>query len=299
VARDSSLETIRRAYRKLAKLHHPDLNPSDAKAEARFRLIASAHELLSDAAKRARYDAGEIDAKGVEKPAAAGYRDYADSSAGRRYGPTGAGHSDWAGADISDLFGTMFGAGSAGRGQKTGPRRGEDQHFTLSAAFLDAVNGATKRLTLPDGRVLDVKIPPATADGDTLRLRGQGGMGDGGKGDALIEIHVRAHAYFQRDGRDIRVELPVSLSEAVLGGFIEVPTPSGKLRMRIPAGSDSQTQLRLPGRGVPAHGEHTAGDFYATLRVVVGAPDAALDAFLKGWTPAHATNPRQAMDTVE
>ena len=294
MARDASLETIRSAYRKLAKRHHPDLNPGDAKAEEQFKRIASAHQLLSDPAKRARFDSGEIDAAGVEKPRPASYREYAEGAAGRRYSPAGSAEEAWEGQDIGDMFSSMFGAGRTRRG----PRRGQDQHFTLTAKFLDAINGATTRLTLPDGRTLDVWIPPGTSDGDTLRLRGQGAPGNegGGTGDALIEIHVAPHEFFRREGADIRLDLPVSLSEAVLGGHIDVPTPGGKVRMRIPAGSDSLTQLRLRGRGVPAHGTASAGDLYATLRVTVGPPDAALTAFLQGWTPEHSANPRQAME---
>ncbi len=303
MSRDASLETIRRTYRKLAKLHHPDLNPGDAKAEAQFKRIAAAHQLLSDPDKRARFDRGEIDARGDEKPRPSSYRDYADTEAGRRYAPGGAGRSDWEGADLNDLFGNMFGDMPPPRGARRANQRGPDQHFTLAATFLDAVNGATKRLNLPDGRVLDVKIPIATTEGDVLRLRGQGGAGQvgagkGGNGDALIEIHIIAHPFFRREGADIRFELPVSLQEAVLGGFIEVPTPSGKLRMRIPAASDSQTQLRLRGRGVPAHGTAEAGDLYAILRVTLGKPDAALEGFLQTWQPENGTNPRQAMEAL-
>ena len=300
MARDASLETIRSAYRKLAKRHHPDLNPGDAQAEEQFKRIASAHHLLSDPVKRARFDSGEIDAAGQEKPRPASYRDYAESAAGRRYGPAGSAEDAWEGQDIGDMFSSMFGAGRPRRG----PRRGQDQHFTLTAKFLDAINGATTRLTLPDGQTLDVRIPPGTSDGDTLRLRGQGAPGseDGGNGDALIEIHVAPHEFFRRDGADIRLDLPVSLSEAVLGGHIDVPTPGGKVRMRIPAGSDSLTQLRLRGRGVPAHGagpgKVAAGDLYATLRVALGAPDPALTAFLQGWTPERPVNPRQAMEAA-
>ncbi len=305
MARDASLETIRSAYRKLAKRHHPDLNPGDAQAEERFKHLASAHQLLSDPVKRARFDSGEIDATGQEKPRPTSYRDYADGHAGRRYAPAGAAEDAWDGQDIGDMFSSMFGAGRTSRaGSRRGPRRGQDQHFTLTAQFLDAINGTTTRLTLPDGRTLDVRIPPATSDGDTLRLRGQGEPGDddGARGDALIEIHVAPHAFFRRDGADIRLDLPVSLSEAVLGGQIDVPTPGGKVRMRIPAGSDSLTQLRLRGRGVPEHGKNAskvaAGDLYATLRVTLGTPDPALVAFLRDWKPDLAPNPRHAMESA-
>ncbi len=203
--------------------------------------------------------------------------------------------------DVLALFtriGTACDPGRARRGPRRGPRRGQDQHFTLTAALLDTINGATTRLTLPDGRTLDVKIPPGSSDGDTLRLRGQGGTGEAGagNGDALIELHVTPHAFFRRDGADIRLDLPVSLAEAVLGGPVDVPTPGGTVRMRIPAGSDSLTQLRLRGRGVPAHGASAAGDLTATLRVTIGPADAALTAFLKGWTPEPPFNPRKAME---
>ena len=208
--------------------------------------------------------------------------------------PNGAAEAGWEGEDIGDMFSSMFGTTR----RRTGPRRGEDQHFSLQAPFLDAISGTTTRLTLPDGRTLDVKIPPGTDEGDTLRLRGQGGPGDSGgpSGDALISIHVSAHAFFRRDGADIRVDLPVSLAEAVLGGPVDVPTPGGTVRMRVPAGSDSLTQLRLRGRGVPAHGKTPAGDLLATLRVTIGPPDAALIAFLQGWVPEQPHRPRQAME---
>ena len=178
------------------------------------------------------------------------------------------------------------------------PQSASSPDSFIKQEFLDAVNGATRRLTLPDGRTLDVKIPPGTADGQTLRLRGQGGKGSHGApdGDALIDIHVLPHRFFKRDGRDIRLELPVTLPEAVLGASIEVPTPGGPVRMRIPPHSDSGTELRLRGRGVPAHGGQAAGDLFATLRVVVGAPDAALEGFLRAWKPEHPANPRHAME---
>jgi len=176
--------------------------------------------------------------------------------------------------------------------------RGSDEHYSLTTNFLDAVNGATSRLTLPDGRVLDVKIPPGTAEGQILRLHQMGGMGVGGapRGDALIEIHINPHRFFSRDGQDIRLELPVSLAEAVLGGPIQVPTPAGPVRMKIAPGSDSGTEFRLRGRGVPAHGGLAAGQLYAKLRVVVGAPDTALSEFLRHWKPVHSTSPRQTME---
>jgi len=294
VPRDASADDIRRAYRKLAKLHHPDLNPGNKTAEERFKAISVANELLSDPDKRGKFDRGEIDAAGQERAPQPSYRDYADAGTGRRYSAGGPGAGGWAPEDLGDIFGTMF----DDERRRAGPRRGRDEHYTLATEFLDAVIGATRRLVLPDGRSLDVKIPAGTRDGQILRLRGQGQPGgpDGVNGDALIEIHVKPHAFFQRNGQDIDLELPVTLHEATLGGMVEIPTPAGPVRMRVPPHSDSGTRLRLRGRGVPAHGSLPAGDLHATLRVVLGKPDAALEEFLRGWTPDNAPNPRKAME---
>ncbi len=296
VPKDASQDDIRRAYRKLAKQHHPDLNPGNSAAEDRFKEVSAANELLSDPEKRKRFDLGEIDASGQERPPEPSYRHYAEAGAGRRYGAAGTQQEAWSEDDLSDLFGTMFEqerrAGAKAR------RRGRDAHYTLTVEFLDAVNGATRRLTLPDGNTLDVRIPPGTAEGQVLRLRGKGspGRNDGPDGDALIEILITPHRFFTREGQNLRLELPVNLSEAVLGGPVEVPTPGGPVRMRVPPGSDTGTELRLRGRGVPAHGGQPAGDLYAKLRVVLGKPDAALEEFLRGWKPEHAVNPRSGME---
>lgn len=296
IKRDASQDDIRRAYRGLAKKHHPDLNPGNTQAEERFKTVSAANELLSDAAKRARYDAGEIDATGQERPPQPSYRDYAEGEAGRRYSPSGHDAGGWNAQDLGDMFGSMFGGDDRSRGE--GPVRGQDERYRFTTDFLDAVTGATRRLTLPDGRTLDVKLPPGTSDGQVLRLRGQGetGWNGGASGDALVEIVIAPHSFFSRDGNDVRLELPVTLTEAVLGGPVEVPTPNGPVRMRVPAGSDTGTELRLRGRGVPAHAGHGPGDLYATLRVVLGKPDAALENFLQTWTPEHPGNPRHAME---
>ena len=193
------------------------------------------------------------------------------------------------------MFGSVFGNR---RSRGDGPARGQDERYSFATDFLDAVTGATRRLTLPDGRALDVRLPPGTSNGQVLRLRGQGGAGWNGaaSGDALIEIAIAPHQFFKRSGNDVRLELPVTLTEAVLGGSVEVPTSDGPVRMRLPPNSDTRTELRLRGRGVRAHGGQDAGDLYAVLRVVVGKPDAALEAFLKTWKPEHRANPRQAME---
>ena len=296
VARDASQNDIRRAYRKLAKRHHPDLNPGNRKAEETFKNVSAANELLSDPVKRGQFDRGEVDAAGHERATEPSYRHHAESDAGRRYRPEGTPPGGWSDDDFNDLFSSMFTDAQRTGGQ---PRnRDDDEHYSLNTDFLDAVNGATSRLTLPNGRTLDVKIPAGTAEGQVLRLHNQGEQSDKGglRCDVLIEIHVSPHRYFTRDGQDIHLELPVSLAEAVLGGPVNVPTPTGPVRMKIAPGSDSGTEFRLRGRGVPAHGKRAAGHLYAKLRVVIGPPDAALEEFLRHWKPEPLVSPRQTME---
>ena len=293
VKRDASQSDIRSAFRGLAKQHHPDLNPGDAAAEDRFKAISAANELLSDPEKRLRFDRGEVDAAGQEQRPRPSYRDHADSEPGRKYSRSAS--AGWGQEDLRDIFGSMF-SGESGQGGSSATR-GQDEHYTLTTAFLDAVVGATRRLTLPDGHALDVKIPAGTTDGQILRLRNQGAAGwnGGDAGDALIEIRVAEHRFFTRKGRDILLELPVTLAEAVLGGPVDVPTPTDPVRMRIPAGSDTGTKLRLRGKGVPGQAADL-GDLYATLRVEIGRSDSALDGFLRGWKPEHPFNPRRTME---
>jgi DnaJ-class molecular chaperone len=293
--RSASQDDVRDAYRKLAKRHHPDLNPGNVKAEEEFKKISSANELLSDPEKRGRFDRGEIDAAGQERASGPSYRDHADHEAGRRYSQAGRQTGGWSDEDLGDIFGSMFGEG----GQRGNiPIPGRDENYTLTTQLLDAINGATRRLTLPDGRTLDVKIPPGTVEGQVLRLRGQGGEGRNGapRGDAFIAIHIEPHRYFVRDGNDVRLMLPVTLSEAVIGGSVQVPTPRGPVMMRIPPHSDSGTELRLRGRGVPEHHGKSAGDLYATLRVIIGTQDKSLQEFLTGWKPENPVNPRRSME---
>ncbi len=289
VPRDATPEAIKQAYRKLARQHHPDLNPGKPEAEARFKAAAAANDLLSDPEKRARFDRGEIDADGQEQRPAGGYRQYAEDMAGARYG----GPHD--GPTPDDIFAEFF---EARRRAQSAPRRGEDESYRLAVPFLSAVAGATEVLTLPDGRTLSVKIPPGVETGQVLRLRGQGGAGwqGGPAGDALIELQVQDHPLYRRDGRDLRMDLPVTLKEAVLGGAVEVPTPFGPLRVTLPAQSDTGRQVRLRGKGVAAHGTRPAGDLFLTLRVMVGQPDAALEAFLRDWSPEHPADPRAGLE---
>lgn len=281
VPRGATPEQIRTAYRKLAKEHHPDHNAGNKAAEAKFKTISAAHDILGDSEKRGRFDRGEIDGNG-EPAAGAAHRGYG--------GRPGAGA-----ADMGDVFADLF--ARQNRAYTSQPARGRDTSYTLAVSFVDAVAGCQQTLTLPEGRVLDVRIPAGFADGQTLRLRGQGAEGHKGgpPGDALIEVRVRPHPLFRREGDDILVDIPVTLKEAVLGARITVPTPSGAVTVTVPKRSDSGTVLRLRGRGVPAHEGRPAGDQRVTLRIVVGDADAALEAFLEGWKPKTATDPRASL----
>jgi DnaJ-class molecular chaperone len=299
--RDASEAQIRTAYRKLAKKHHPDLNPGNKQAGERFKEVSAANEFLSDPEKRARYDRGEIDASGQERPERNFYRGFADGREGARYRP-GAGQqagftSGFSEEDLGDIFSDLFGEAAQGRGRANVRMRGQDQQYRMTVDFLDAIRGASRTLTLPDGRSLEVRIPVGIEDGQVMRLKAQGspGLNGGPAGDALIEIQVAPHPIFRRDGDDVHVEVPVTMAEAVLGGKITVPTPTGNVTVTVPKRSDTGAQLRLRGKGVPAHAGRPAGDEYVTLKIVLGEVDQDLEHFLREWAPRHAASPRRAM----
>ncbi len=284
VQRDDSEDAIRSAYRKLAKRYHPDLNPGKPESAERFKAIASAYDLLSDPVKRGRFDRGEIDAEGHEKPPEQPF--YHNVNPGERYG----GGPNLSPEDLEDLLGAAF-AEQLGRRNRN--RRGADAHYVLTVSFLDAANGAVRRLTLPDERTLDVTIPPGLRDGHVLRLKGQGlpGTGTSPAGDALIEVSVSPHPYFRRHGNDVILELPVTLQEAVLGASIEVPTVKGKVRLTIPPNSNNGRRLRLAGRGI------AGGNQVVELKLVLPTrAEPELAEFLKDWKPAHPIDPRKEME---
>ena len=296
----ASDEDIRKAYRALAKKNHPDLHPGDKDAEERFKAISAAYHLLSDAEQRARFDRGEIDASGAERQERSFYRAYADGSGGANYSTFG---GDGEGAfSAEDIFAEVFGRRGAGNERPQFRMRGADVTYTLRCAFFDAVNGVRKQIGLPDGKTLNVTIPKGTRDRQTLRLKGQGmpGIGGGPAGDAFIEVHIEPHALFRRKDDNIHVDIPVTLSEAVLGGKIRVPTVDGVVDLIVPKGSNTGTTLRLRGKGVPSStkgGTGTVrGDQYVTLKLVLpDAPDAALSAFLEDWSPEAPYEPRKGM----
>ncbi len=296
VAKTAKAADITKAYRKLAKKLHPDLNPGDKSAEERFKTITAAYDILKDEEKRGRYDRGEIDASGQEPPQQRYYREYAGGQEGARYRST-AGYED-IGA-FSDLFGDLFGE-RGGMGRGAGGRRfsmrGQDAKYRLEVDFLDAVNGTKTRITLPDGGTLDVTIPPGVTDGQVLRLRGKGGhgLGEGEPGDALIEIGVKPHPVFKREGDDIVVEVPITFDEAVLGGKVEVPTIGGRVSVTVPPGANTGQTLRLKGRGIKSKGG--AGDQLVKLSVVLPERiDEDLKSFAERWRQDHSYDPRRKL----
>ena len=291
VERSASPDAIQKAYRRLAKKLHPDLNPGNKESEERFKEVSAAYDLLSDADKRARYDRGEIDASGAEKPRQRYYKDFAsEAPAGNPY-ENYSGFADF--ADSDDILSELL----RRRGNVHVRARGADVRYHLPVEFLDAVTGAVKRLTLPDGGTLDVTIPAGIHDGQVLRLRGKGGpgIGEGEPGDALVEVTIKPHPLFTRDGNDVHLDLPVTLSEAVLGARVNVPTPSGAVTMTVPKGSNTGTVLRLRGKGVLRRdGSH--GDELVKLKIMLPEkPDPELEAFTAGWQGGKAYDPRRDM----
>jgi DnaJ-class molecular chaperone len=290
---EATQEEIRKAYRGLAKKLHPDLNPGDRQAEEKFKQISAAYDIVGDAEKRARFDRGEIDAAGNERPRERYYRDFHGADAEPHVYSSSGGFSDF--MDSEDILKEMFGRGG---GEGRIRLRGQDALYRLPVEFLEALNGATKRITLPDGGTLDVVIPAGTRDKQVLRLRGKGGPGLGGgpPGDALVEIDVEPHKFFTRKGDDIHLELPISLPEAVLGAKLDVPTPSGPVRMTVPKGANTGTVLRLKGKGAP-RSDKSHGDEYVTLKIVLPQQlDPEIEEFARRWQAGQSQNPRRHLE---
>jgi DnaJ-class molecular chaperone len=283
VPKGADAKDIKKAYRKLARQHHPDLHPGDAKAEDRFKEVSAAYDFLSDPARKTKYDSGEIDAAGMPKAERRFYRDFAETGGGgNRYADASAA---FRGFEDLDILNELF------RGARRNHRklRGSDLSERIEIDFLDAVNGSERELVLTTGKRIKVRIPPAAEDGQILRLKGQGlpGPGGGPAGDLLLELKVRPHPRFSRAGSDISADLPITLAEAVLGGKVEAPTVDGPVSLTIPKGANSGTRLRVRGKGVPLpHGGR--GDHYVTLKVVLPSPvDDELTRLVTAWAAKH------------
>ncbi len=297
VAKTATDDEIRAAYRKLAKAHHPDLNPGNKEAEQKFKRISAANAILKDPEKRRRYDAGEIDEQGAEKPQQRRfYREYAEAEPGFRYGSRGdQGEFD----DLGGVFSDLFGRGEDGEEPHVRVRmRGQDRLYRLLIGLRDAIGGATKRIDLPDGKTLDVRIPPGVEESQVLRLAGMGGPGLGGAsaGDALVQIEFAPDPVFQREGNTIRAVVPVTLREAIAGAKVRVETLTGSVELKIPKGSSSGRVLRLKGKGMPGRKGAPPGDHLVEIRIVLpDTIDDDLERVVTDWETMHPYNPRRTM----
>ena len=298
IKRGASEAEVKKAYRSLAKQLHPDRNQDNPKAAERFNQITQAYDILSDKDKRARYDRGELDEEGNPKSPfgsgnGGGGFGGGSSGAGQRGGQPGGfeGFEGAATADLSDLFEGLF-SGSRGARRTRAPQKGADVAYRLKVPFLDAATLKAQRVTLAGGKTIDVKLPNGVEEGSKIRLAGQGQPGPGGKGDAIIAIEIAGHPHFTRDGKDIRLSLPISLTEAVLGGKIKAPTPEGPVMLTVPKGATSGKVLRLKGRGFTDKAGKR-GDLLVSLAIDIPTGDAALETFIEGW--AGSGNPRAAL----
>ncbi|MBA4792176.1 MAG: J domain-containing protein [Phenylobacterium sp.] len=300
VSRSASDDEIRKAFRKLAKQHHPDANPGDKAAEEKFKRVSAAFDIVGDPDKRKKYDAGEIDAEGHETMRGFGGGGW--SPGGFDGGRRGYSRAEtFEGVDLGDILGEMFGARGGARGGGGGAggfgggfsAKGADVRAKLEIDLEEAIAGGKKRIAFSDGRTIDVTIPTGAAEGQTLRLKGQGSPGRAGPGDAFIELVIRPHNIFRREGERLVMDLPVTVYDAVLGGKVEAPTPDGPVTLTVPKGANTGTLLRLKGRGLPdAAGKR--GDLLARLVVTLpDAMDAELTAFAEQWKAKRPYAPKR------
>jgi DnaJ-class molecular chaperone len=291
VAKSASEAEIKSAYRKLAKELHPDKNKDNPKASEKFSDVTRAYDLLSDKTKRGQYDRGEIDADG--NPAMPfGYGGGGFRGDPRGQGGFGGGFGG-EGADFGDIFDGLFGGRGGGGGfggfggRSAPPQKGANVAYRLAVSFIDAATQAMQRITLADGKTIDLKLPAGVETGTQMRLAGKGQPGPGGSGDGIVTISVGDHPFFVREGGNIRLDLPVTLNEAVAGAKVKVPTVDGPVMLSIPAGSTSGKVMRLKGKGFSQKGGGR-GDQLVRLMVDLPAGDSALEAFVAGWTDARA-----------
>ncbi len=284
ISKGASDDEVRKAYRALAKKLHPDVNPDPAAAD-RFKKISAAYSLLSDKDMRARYDSGQVDGQGQQQSP------FHNAGFGQR-GPNGQAGGFQGGGfdDMGDIFSSLFGMQGGGNrgGARLRPQKGGDIRFSLKIDFVEAVKGAVKSVQMGNGRKLKITIPPGTEDGSVLRLRGKGDAGahGGPRGDAKVDITVRSHKYFKRDGDILRLDLPITLAEAISGAKITVPTPGGDVKISVPNGSSSGKTLRLKGKGIKG------GDMLVRLMVTLPDDMAALEYFLKEHPGSADGDPR-------
>jgi DnaJ-class molecular chaperone len=299
VSRGASEKDIKSAYRKLAKELHPDTNKDNPRAAERFSEVTRAYDLLSDKAKRAQFDRGEIDAEGNPAgPFGGGFGGggFGGGHGGQRGFGGGFGAED--GIDIEDIFGGIFGGGRAAGmgggmggsgpgGRSRAAPRGANVNYRLSVPLTDAAELKPQRITLSDGKTIDLKLPAGLEDGTQMRLSGKGEPGPGGAGDAIVTLQIQPHAFFRQDGDDLRLDLPITLDEALGGAKVKAPTASGAVMLSVPAHASSGKVLRLKGRGMTRK-DGSRGDQLITLQIVLpeGDTEAGRDlaARLEGWS---------------
>lgn len=291
VARNASEAEIKSAYRKLAKELHPDRNKDNPKAAEKFSAATNAYDLLSDKDKRARFDRGEIDGDGNPTSPFG----FGGGGGGGFRGQPGGGFES-GGADFGDIFEGLFGGagrraggggGFGGFGRQAPPQKGANVTYRLAVQFVDAAVLAPQRITLQDGKTIDLKLPAGVESGTQMRLTGKGQAGPGGAGDAIVTIEVRAHPFFRRDGDNVLLDLPITLDEAVKGGKVKVPTVDGPVMLGVTPGATSGKTLRLRGKGFTGK-DGQRGDQLVTLQIDVPADDPALTAFIEGWADGRA-----------
>lgn len=292
LVKTASEADLKAAYRKLAKKHHPDLNPGSKDADSKFKELNAANDLLSDPEKRAAFDRGEIDMAGEpqhRQQQQRTYRDFAEGPQGNRYHFNNNG-AEFNLSDFENMFGG-FGGRHAGFEQ---PQPSMDVRYIIEVDFLEAARGGKKRITMPDGKTLDITIPEGIEAGQQLRLKGHGQPTSASRpaGDAYVEVHIRPHPFFMRNGKDITAEVPITLQESILGGKIKVPTIHGSVEMTIPKGASPGMNLRLKGKGIKG------SDQYMTLKLVMPKEiDAELENAIRKWSETHNYNPRKQMET--
>jgi DnaJ-class molecular chaperone len=301
VSRTASADEVRKAFRKLAKQHHPDTNPNDKASEERFKRVSAAFDIVGDPEKRKKFDAGQIDADGREAMRGFGGGQGGPWGGGGGYQSAGQRGGEFEGVDLNDILGEMFGRTGQGRGGGGGfsfgdRGRGADVRAALDIDLEDAIRGATRRISFADGRTLDITIPKGAVEGQHLRLKGQGQPGPRGHGDALIELHIRPHPIFKKKRDLLQMDLPVSLPDAILGGKVQAPTPDGPVSIKVPKGSNSGAVLRLKGRGLMDAKTGRRGDLLVRLIVSLPEePDAALEALAEQMRRERPYTPRRRL----
>lgn len=308
VKKSANADEIKKAYRRLAKKFHPDQNKEDPKAKEKFAEANAAYEIVGDEKKRAQFDRGEIDAEG--KPRFQGFEGFGAGGGRRAGGPGGPDHFEFdmgsgpfarsgraGGFDASDIFADLFGAARSQGARQRPAARGADVTAALTISLAEAARGTSARVVLPTGRTLDVAVPAGIEDGQQIRLKGQGQpnpMG-GEAGDAMITIHVAKHPFLRVEGRDLRLDLPLTVYEAVLGAKVPVPTLDGVVEMTVPPASNSGRTLRLRGKGLPSP-QGAAGDLLVTLRVALpDSPDSELETLARHLRDEKPYDPRKGM----